>query len=183
MNKRFRRALTLATAAMLSTLAACGGDKAKAPAPAGEAPGQSAEDFRAQQQRFADSVINATMTTKGVVAKLGKDYYVGSVKLRDSLAILVEKSGCYFQGRQADPYLAGTASFFVFMSVIGSNVVRVQEAQWTSAAGNIVTACLNLAAKNWTFDPSFGNGKQGALITQVQMMPERLKTAEKAAKQ
>ena len=180
MSKRFVHFLTVATFATLGTLAACGGDKTKAPpVPPAEQPVLSAEEYRAQQQHFADSIMNATRTAKEVVDKLGKDYFVGSVRLRDTLAVLTEKSNCYFQGRQTDPYLAGTASWFVFMSVIGSNVVRIQESQWTSAAGNIVTSCLNLAAKNWTFDPSFG--KPGAYITQVQMMPERVKAMEKAA--
>ena len=52
------------------------------------------------------------------------------------------------------------------MSVVGSNVVRVQESQWTSQAGNIVDSCLNLASKDWKFDSSFG--KTAAYITQVQ---------------
>ena len=40
------------------------------------------------------------------------------------------------------------------LGVIGSNVIRIQDSQWTSVAGNIVNACLNLAAKKWTFEPS-----------------------------
>ena len=110
--------------------------------------------------------MSATTTAKQVVDKLGKGYAVGSTRLRDSLATLSTKSDCFGQGRKTDPYLAGTVSFFVFMSVVGSNVVRVQESQWTSQAGNIVDSCLNLASKDWKFDSSFG--KTAAYITQVQ---------------
>ena len=148
--------------------AACGGEKTeKAPTPAAVSDGAvSPDEYRKAQQRFADSVLNATTTAKQVVAKLGKDYAVGSTRLRDSLAVLSTKSECFAQGRKSDPYLAGTVSFFVFMSVVGSNVVRVQESQWTSQAGNIVDSCLNLASKDWKFDSSFG--KTAAYITQVQ---------------
>lgn len=149
--------------------AACGGDKAeKAPSAQAEneGGGVSPDEYRKNQQRFADSVLNATTTAKQVVEKLGKDYAVGSTRLRDSLAALSTKSECFAQGRKSDPYLAGTVSYFVFMSVVGSNVVRVQESHWTSQAGNIVDSCLNLAAKDWKFDSSFG--KPAAYITQVQ---------------
>ena len=48
----------------------------------------------------------------------------------------------------------------------GAVTVRVQKADWTSPAGRIVEACLNVAAAKWKFDTSFG--KPGAHITQVQ---------------
>jgi hypothetical protein len=55
------------------------------------------------------------------------------------------------------------------MSVVGSNVVRVQESAWSSAAGKPVDECLNNAARNWKFDTTFGPPKQ--LITQVTFKP------------
>ena len=180
MGKRFRRFLAIGVLATVSGVGACGGDSKASGDTAGKAAAAgpvSAEDFRKQQQHYADSLINATRTAKDVVDKLGQGYAVGSIKLRDSLALLTEKSNCYFQGRQTDPYLAGTVSWFVFMSIVGSNIVRVQQGDWTSEAGNIVTSCLNLAAKDWKFDASFG--KQGAYITQVQLKPEVVKKAEK----
>jgi hypothetical protein len=54
----------------------------------------------------------------------------------------------------------------VNMGVIGSDIVRIQESKWTSAAGNIVDACLNKAAQSWKFDGTFG--KPAAYIVQVQ---------------
>lgn len=149
-------------------VAACGGEKT-ASTPSSDAVangGMSPIEYRKAQERYADSVLNATTMAKQVVDKLGKGYAVGSTRLRDSLATLSTKSDCFGQGRKTDPYLAGTVSFFVFMSVVGSNVVRVQESQWTSQAGNIVDSCLNLASKDWKFDSSFG--KTAGYITQVQ---------------
>ncbi len=166
-----RRFLTLLiTAGVVATAVACGGDSAPAGGTANGAPSPavSPDEYRKAQERYADSVLNATVTAQQIVSKLGKDYKVGSVRLRDSLAALAEKSGCFLDGRKSDPYLAGTVSFYVFMSVVGSNVVRVQEdiTTWTSPAGNIVNSCLNLAAKNWKFDVTYG--AQGSYITQVQ---------------
>jgi hypothetical protein len=152
--------------------AACGGDAGdktastattKAPAPT-----VSPDEYRKAQQRIADSVLNQIKGADDIVKDLGKGYEVGSVRLRDSIAVLATKSNCFLDGRQSDPYLAGTVSFYVFMSVVGTNVVRVQEnaTKWTSTAGNIVNSCLNVAAKNWTFDTSFG--KPANYIIQVQ---------------
>jgi hypothetical protein len=149
---------------------ACGGDETKPPAAAASttSTGVSPDDYRKAQQAYADSVLNASRSSKEVVERLGKEYAVGSVRLRDSLALLVGKTDCFLNGRKSDPYLAGTVSFFVFMSPVGSNVVRVQDegTTWTSAAGNIVNSCLNIAAQKWKFNESFG--KQGGYITQVQ---------------
>lgn len=154
------------------TLTACG-DKQKDEDTAGAqariaATAISPEDYRKKQQAFADSVLNGTGSTKSLVEKLGKGYSVGSTRLRDTVAMLAgdKKEDCFGVGRKVDPYLAGTVSFWVNIGVIGSDVVRVQESKWTSAAGNQVDACLNQAAKAWKFDPTFG--KPAAYIVQVQ---------------
>ena len=52
------------------------------------------------------------------------------------------------------------------MSVIGSDIGRVQESKWTSAAGNIADACFNEQMKIWKFDATFG--KPAAYIVQIQ---------------
>jgi hypothetical protein len=129
---------------------------------------KAALEYRARQQAFADSVLNASSNSKTVAQKLGKGYDVGSTRLRDTLALLVagNKDECFKAGRNTDPYLAGTVSFFVNMGVIGSDIVRIQESKWTSAAGNIVDACLNKAAQSWKFDGTFG--KPAAYIVQIQ---------------
>lgn len=156
----------------LLALAACSGDKTKDDANDDTAkaalnPNVSVADYQKRQAAFADSVLNSAAPAKDVAIKLGKGYDVGSLHLRDSVAFLAgQKSKCFQLGRDTDPYLAGTISMFVHMSVIGSDVVRVQESKWTSAAGNLVDACLNKEAQKWKFDATFG--KPAAYIVQVQ---------------
>jgi hypothetical protein len=158
-------------------LAACTGEKAPDAAAtaaaaadsAAKLPGADPDAYRKSQEAYADSVLNRVSTAKQVVEKLGKGYDVGSTRLRDTLALLSSKADCHAQGRKMDPYLAGTVSYYVFMSVVGSNVIRVQESQWTSGAGKAVDLCLNDVAKNWKLDSSFGAPNQ--YIAQVQFKP------------
>ena len=160
--------------ATLASASACSKkDKAKdddAPTTAAAEPDENkaALDYRTRQQGFADSVLNASSSAKTVAEKLGKGYGVGSTRLRDTVALLVagSKEDCFKAGHNTDPYLAGTVSFFVNIGVIGSDIVRVQDSKWTSAAGNIVDACLNKQAQSWKFDGTFG--KPAAYIVQVQ---------------
>ena len=170
---KLKRVMLLSFVAIAALASACSKkDKSKdddAQATVGETDeNKSALDYRKRQQAFADSVLNASSSSKTVAEKLGKGYGVGSTRLRDTLALLVvaNKDECFKAGRNTDPYLAGTVSFFVNMGVIGSDLVRVQESKWTSAAGNIVDACLNKAAQSWKFDGTFG--KPAAYIVQVQ---------------
>jgi len=164
MIRRVVQLLTIAT--LTATVAACSGDSKAKDGSDRAAPVVSAAEYKKKQQAFADSVLNASSSSKDIAMKLGKGFDVGSVRLRDSLDLLASKTDCFAKGRQADPYLAGTASFFVFMSVAGSNIVRVQESKWTSEAGNIVNSCLNLAAREWKFNTTFG--KPAGYIAQVQ---------------
>jgi hypothetical protein len=122
--------------------------------------------YRKKQQLFADSVLNAASPAKDVASKLGKGYEVGATTLRDTIAVLANKSECFAQGRGIDPYLAGTVSAQVHMSVIGSDMISVAKAEWTSDAGNIVTACLNEKMRSWKFDPLYG--KPATYVVQVQ---------------
>ena len=158
--------LLLTFAALTATVAACSGDSKAEDGSDRAAPVVSAAAYKKMQQAFADSVLNASSSSTDIAKKLGEDFDVGSVRLRDSLDLLASKTDCFAKGRQGDPYLAGTASFFVFMSAAGSNIVRVQESTWTSEAGNIVNSCLNLAAKDWKFNTTFG--KPASYIAQVQ---------------
>ena len=156
----------------LIAAAACAGDKPKAEEEASSAKNPttalSPDEYRKRQQAYADSVLNTTASATTVVDKLGKGYAIGPTRLRDTVAMLAadRKSDCFGVGRKSDPYLAGTVSVFVNISVVGSDVVRVQESKWTSAAGNLVDACLNQQAKTWKFDATFG--KPAAYIVQVQ---------------
>lgn len=170
--KRLMPLAPLAPLALLAlvALAACGGDKTKdddaaTTAKAAKAP-ESAEQFRARQLAFADSVLNTSSAPAAVAKKLGKGYDVGSTRLRDTLSLIVSKADCFATARTTDPYLAGTVSFYVSISVIGSDIVGVQESKWTSAAGNIADACLNAQAKQWKFDATFG--KPAIYIVQAQ---------------
>jgi len=151
----------------LLALAACGRDKAKDAEQAAKANQVSPDEYRKKQTAFADSVLNAASPAKVVVEKLGKGYEVGSVRMRDTVATLAgNQTKCFENGKKADPYLAGTVSFFVHMNVTGSDVITVQDSKWTSSAGNIVEACLNEAARPWKLDASFG--RPAAYIVQVQ---------------
>ncbi|MFA6168800.1 MAG: hypothetical protein WC700_19405, partial [Gemmatimonadaceae bacterium] len=67
---------------------------------------------------------------------------------------------------EVDPYLAGTVTFYIHMSVVGSDVVRVQKSEWTSQAGNMADKCLTEAATKWKFP--MGMAKQGQYLLQVQ---------------
>ena len=159
---------------LVFAVVACGGDSKKKDDAADPAVSKTAaapmspDDYRKKQQAFADSVLNTTSSAKALVEKLGKGYDIGSTRLRDTVAMLAadKKADCFGVGRKTDPYLAGTVSFWVNINVVGSDVVRVQESKWTSAAGNFVDACLNQSAKEWRFDTTFGKPK--AYIIQVQ---------------
>ncbi len=157
-------------ACSLFALAACGGDKTKDDASTASAnpDAVSPDQYRKRQQAFADSVLNAAKPASKVVEQLGKGYAVGPVALRDTIATLAEGSNCFKTGRNTDPYLAGTVSIFAHMAVIGVDLIQVQtsDTKWTSAAGDLVNACLDVAMKNWKLDPHFG--KPAAYIVQVQ---------------
>ena len=155
----------------LFVLAACGGgdktkDDASSKPPVANA--LSPDAYRKRQQEFADSVINASKPALKVVEQLGKGYAVGPIALRDTLASLAEHSGCFKTGRQTDPYLAGTVSIFAHMATIGVDLIQVQRSgtTWTSAAGDLVNACLDTQMKDWKLDMRYG--KPAAYIVQVQ---------------
>jgi hypothetical protein len=150
-------------------LAACRGDKERADdsKKAAASANVSPEQYRKRQEQIADSVLNATSSAESIAEKLGNGYAVGSTRLRDTVAFLAgEKTDCFPIGHQTDPYLAGTVSFRVSMNATGSDVVHVQKSDWTSAAGNLVDACLGEQAKGWKFDTTFG--APAAYIVQVQ---------------
>lgn len=154
-------------ATMCAAAVACGGDKsATTDKPPVVSANPGADEFRKQQQAYADSVLNSVSSVKDVAKRLGKNYDVGSIQMRDSLAALVAKTDCIAIGRKLDPYLAGTVTLWVNMSVIGTDVIRVQEGTWTSPAGKAVEGCINGHATKWQLDPSFGKPK--AYLVQIQ---------------
>ncbi|HEY3286290.1 MAG TPA: hypothetical protein VGJ96_04120 [Gemmatimonadaceae bacterium] len=167
------RLTTLSLIALL-TAAACGGDKVKPDGDSADAalsPEQreikQAEEYRKRQAAFADSVLGSAKSVSEVAKNYGPNVQVGSVQMRDSLLKYVQASPqCFKNGREIDPYLAGTATFYIHMSVVGSDVVRVQTSQWTSQAGTVVDKCFNELTPKWKFP--MGMAKQGQYLLQVQ---------------
>ena len=167
--------LTRITLLALLAISACSRDKvnpadtsgAEAALTPEQQEAKSAEDYKKRQAAFADSVLQTVTPTTKIVERLGKGVAVGSLVLRDSLLTFVAKAPqCFQNGKGVDPYLAGTVTFFIHMSVVGSDVVRVQESRWTSQAGNITDKCFNDAARLWKF--GMGVSKPGGYILQVQ---------------
>ena len=174
---KITRIALLSALAFTSVLAACKGDKVQpeaSDAAANDAKlspeqqeAKSAADYRKKQAAFSDSVLKNSASTRVIVEKLGKGYEVGTVAMRDSvLAHIGQTPQCYKDGKNIDPYLAGTVSFFIHLNPAGSDVIRVQESQWTSQAGNVTDKCFNESARQWKLP--MGMGKQGAYVVQVQ---------------
>jgi len=165
------RPIVLSVLAMLA-MAACSREKVK-PSDADTAAESDArarkavQEYKTRQTAFADSVLQSASSTRQVVDKLGKAYEVGSLPMRDSLVQWVRRTPeCYANGKALDPYLAGTVTFRIHMSVVGSDNVRVQESSWTTKAGGMVETCFNEAAAKWKFP--MGMAKQGMYLLQVQ---------------
>lgn len=168
-----KRTGVLALGMAAAVVAVACGEKAKDSAAAGSAAGAPAEvDFRATMQHYADSVFAEVKGPTDVAKRLGKNYAVAPIHLRDTVTYLATQSRCFETARKSDPYLQGTATMWVNMSAIGSDVIQVLESdsKWTSPAGNAVVGCLNKAAANWKFDMSFG--KPAAYIVQIQFKTE-----------
>jgi hypothetical protein len=156
---------TLFATAALAALA-CGGEKAADTQPGPPPVTNDLAEYRKSQKAYADSVLNAASSARQVADRLGANYDVGPLKMRDSIAALATKANCFAVGRGVDPYLAGTVTFWVNMGAIGTDVIRVQESKWTTQAGNAVDGCLNKAAAAWKFDPAFASPK--AYLVQLQ---------------
>jgi hypothetical protein len=172
---KLTRLLTFSLAATFA-LVACGGDKVKpddaaATADAALTPEQKeakqALDYQKKQSAFADSVLGNAKSAVEVAKKYGANVQVGTVQMRDSITKYVSNNPqCFKSGRDLDPYLAGTVTFYVHMSVIGSDVIRVQTSEWTSQAGNAVDKCFNEITPKWKLP--MGMAKQGQYMLQVQ---------------
>jgi hypothetical protein len=167
------RILTLALIAVLAA-AACGGEKVQpdgsgadaALAPEAKA-AQEVAEYQRRQAAFADSVLGNAASAAEVAKSYAGNVQVGSVAMRDSIAKLVGSvPECFKGARDTDPYVAGTATFYVHMSVVGSDVIRVQKGEWTSQAGQIAEKCLNEKAAKWKLP--MGMAKQGQYLVQVQ---------------
>jgi hypothetical protein len=154
----------------LLTIAACGRDR---PSEAADPPGASSaaispDQYRARQKAIADSVLAEARPVEQVVEQLGEPYTVGSDALRDTLTTLAENTNCFEAGRNTDPYLAGTVNIMARMTPDGTDLVRVLAAntRWTSAAGDLVNACLNTEMKKWKLAARYG--APAGYVVQVQ---------------
>jgi hypothetical protein len=151
----------------LALAAACGKDKPAETVPIAARPG-GVDAYKKQQAAFADSVIRSAPSARKVAEKLGPKYEIAPAMLRDSIAVLAKdpKRACFEKGKAIDPYLAGVVSMWVNISVIGTDVIRVQESQWSSQVGGIaVDACLNTAAATWKLSSALA--KPSPYIVQV----------------
>lgn len=119
----------------------------------------SNEDYAKRQQQFADSIIRSAATPEQLVDKLGKGYAVADIGLTDTVKTRLTGSDCFEKGREIDPYLGGSVSFMLHMSIVGVDAAYVQDSKWSSPAGNVVNACLNAQAKGWKI------GRSGPLNT------------------
>ena len=136
---------------------------------------KKALDYQKRQAAFADSVLGSAKGVQELAKTFGKDVQVGSVAMRDSLMKYVDAAPqCFQNGRDIDPYLAGTVTFYIHMSVVGSDVIRVQKSEWTSQAGVVTDKCFNDLAVKWKFP--MGMAKQGYYLLQVQFKPQRVET-------
>lgn len=158
--------LTLGAVLMLG--GACRRDKSTDEELTAKAAVNEPEAWKKKQAAFADSVLQSAPNAKKVVDKLGAKYEVGSTTLRDSVSALAHdaKADCFGRGKLVDPFLAGTVTFWVNMSVVGSDVIRVQESKWTTPAGDVVDGCLGELVKGWKFSTALG--APNAYIVQVQ---------------
>jgi hypothetical protein len=158
----------LVVVALSCAVAACGSDRdAAAAESAGRTPVRvTREAYGKSREVFADSVLRAAKPASEVAKDFGAEYTEASPKMVDSLTTLSNLTDCFETGRKLDPYLAGTISYSVYMSTIGSTLIQIQHSKWTSLAGNVVNACLNLAAREWGFGTEFG--RAGRHVAQVQ---------------
>jgi hypothetical protein len=160
--------------ALVALLAACGGEKVQPDAESSAATlspearqAKEVEDYQKRQAAFADSVLGNAKSASDVAKSYGGSVQVGSVMMRDSVAKFVQGvPECFKGARDVDPYVAGTVTFYVHMSVVGSDVIRVQKSEWTSPAGNVAEKCLNEKATKWKLP--MGMAKQGQYLVQIQ---------------
>ena len=158
-------------------LAACGRDgQSEAADPPDRTPAAlSPDQYRQRQQGIADSLLATARPVEKVVEALGQSYAVGPDALRDTIAALAQGTSCFETGRNTDPYLAGTVNIMARMTPDGTNLVRVLAAntRWTSAAGDLVDACLNTEMRRWKLDAHYG--KPAGYVVQLQFGAEREK--------
>ena len=154
--------------ATLVLAAACGNDKPAETGTVADRP-VDIDAYKKKQAAFADSVLRSALSAKKVAEKLGPKYEIAPIPLRDTVSALAKdpKRACYDKGKAIDPYVVGTVNLWVNMSVVGTDVIRVQESQWSSQpAGIAVDECLNSAAATWKFSTALA--KPSAYIVQVQ---------------
>ncbi|MFI5232832.1 MAG: hypothetical protein ACHQSE_10015 [Gemmatimonadales bacterium] len=154
----------------LVAIVACGRDRSgdTADPPDQRSTALSPEQYRQRQQAIAESLLASSRPVEKVVEELGQSYAIGPDALRDTIVALAQGTTCFEAGRNTDPYLAGTVNIMARMTPTGTDLVRVLAAhtRWTSAAGDLVNACLNTEMRRWKLDAHYG--KPAGYVVQVQ---------------
>lgn len=166
----------------LATLAACGGDTSEDEAEEAPSAQVTPEEYAKRQQAFADSIIKSAKAPEKLVEELGKGYAVANAALTDSLKSRLVASDCFKKGQEIDPYLGGSVSFMLHMSIVGVDAAYVQDSKWSSPAGNVVNSCLNAQAKGWKIGRTGPINTANIVQHEFPSTPPRLPSTDSAAK-
>ena len=133
----------------------------------------SPDQYRQRQQAIADSLLASARPVEKVVEELGQSYTVSPDAMRDTIVALAQGTNCFEAGRNTDPYLAGIVNIMARMTPAGTDLMRVLAAntRWTSAAGDLVNACLNTEMRRWKLDARYG--RPAGYVVQVRFSAER----------
>ncbi|MGH7656283.1 MAG: hypothetical protein ACREN6_16650 [Gemmatimonadaceae bacterium] len=145
---------------LLVVVTACDHDRhgETADPPNGASTALSPDQYRQRQQAIADSLLASARPVEKIVDELGQTYAVSPDALRDTIVALAQGTSCFEAGRNTDPYLAGIVNIMARMTPAGTDMVRVlvTNTRWTSAAGDLVNACLNTEMRQWKLDARYG---------------------------
>lgn len=160
---------------LLVVITACsrGGRGETADPPDGNSTALSPDQYRQRQQAIADSLLASARPVEKIVEELGESYSVPPGAMRDTIVALAQGTNCFEAGRNTDPYLAGIVNIMARMTPAGTDLVRVLVAntRWTSAAGDLVNACLNTEMRRWKLDARYG--RPAGYVVQVRFGAER----------
>jgi hypothetical protein len=163
----------VALASAIAVLAACGADKAPDDDRAGTEDLGYTPEYLQNQRQFIDSVIKAAPNVAEVAKAKGAIYRVATDALTAAVKTEAQKTeDCYTKiGLGYDPYLAGVATILVNFGAAGWDLVRVEDHQFSSAAGGAVVSCINARAKNEWALPTDGV-PPGAHLVQLTFRPD-----------
>jgi hypothetical protein len=171
----------LASVLVASALTACSTSDDTTDTPDGDTTVVAFSDEYWQSQRqFIDSVLTSAPDVADVAKAKGAMYDVAD----DSLTKLViaesaKTEDCYSKvGLGYDPVLTGVATVLVNFGAAGWDLIRVEDHQFSSAAGGAVVSCINARAKNEWKLPTKGI-IPGAHLVQLKFRPDDPKIERK----